>query len=115
MAAAKKIPWEELVKLIPALVVSAKELWNKWGSNQKQPPVDTEAEIKTQIAAIIERLEVLETSKVDQANLMKQIAEQLQGISTGLAEVSRRSSIALLAGICSIVISLTALVTVILR
>ena len=112
---ATQIPWKELIKIIPTVVVAAKELWNKWSSKTQPPLVDPQSEMKIQIATIVGRLQALESSEVDQANLMKQITEQLQGISTGLTEVSDRSSIGVWLGASALVVSCITLLLVVLR
>lgn len=114
-AAAAQISWQVVLKYLPVVADGARILWDKWNSKSKTPFVDTKAEPKTQIATIVERLEALEASEVDQANLFKQIAEQLQGMSAGLNEVSHRSSIGLWLGIGALAMSIIALVLVALR
>lgn len=118
MQAVPKLPknaWKEIIAIVPAVVAGAKEVYDKWSSRSKPVPVDPQSEIKSQIAAIVERLQVLEASGVDQANLAQQIAEQLQGLSAGLTEVSGRSSMGMWFGIGSLTVSIVALLVFIIR
>lgn len=91
--ATSNIPWREILKTVPTVIVAAKEFWDKWNSRKHIPVVDPQSEVKTQITAIVKRIQSLEDSEVDQASLIKQITEQLQGLSTGLDEVANRASI----------------------
>lgn len=111
------IPWNKILEIITSDVVinGAKDLWERWDSKTNPPPVDPQSEIKTQIEVIVKRLEALEASEPDQAKLMKEIAEQLQGVSTGLIEVSRRSSTGLWIGIGAFAISCVTLLIVLLK
>ena len=72
--AAKAIPWKELIKIAPTVVIAARELRNKWTSKSKPPISDPASEIKTQIAEWVDRIEVREASEVDQDSRMKQHA-----------------------------------------
>ena len=39
MAVAAAIPWKVILKALPMVVVTAKELWNYWSSMPKTAPV----------------------------------------------------------------------------
>jgi len=107
MAIAAAIPWKEILKALPTVVVSAKELWTRW-SKVKAAPVDPKADVKTQLASVAERVAALERAETDQAKLVSQIAEELQGIA-------RRVSVAYWLGLSGLVLACVAVVMAALR
>jgi hypothetical protein len=84
------------------IVVTARELWNHWLSRPRTAPVDPNADVKTQLASVGERLAALESAETDQAKLVSQMAEQLQGIA-------RRTSVAYWLGLSGLLLSCVAL------
>src|SRR5260221_8540402 len=74
------IPWKVILQALPTVVVTAKDLWNHW-SSRKSAPVDPHADVRTQLASVAERLAALESAETEQAKIVSQIAEQLQGIA----------------------------------
>jgi hypothetical protein len=102
MAVAAVIPWKLILQALPAVVVTAKELWNHWSSRPKTGPVDPNGDVRTQLASIGERLAALESAETDQAKLLSQIAEQLQGIA-------RRTALAYWLGLGGLVLACVAL------
>ncbi len=102
MAVAAVIPWTVILKALPTIVVTAKELWNHWSSRPKTAPVGPNADVRTQLASVAERLAALESAETDQAKLISQIAEQLQGIA-------RRASVAYWLGLSGLLLSCAAL------
>jgi hypothetical protein len=111
----KDMGWPAIIPYIPTIVDGAKTLWDKWANRAKSPVVDPQSAINTQIEVIVKRLSDLETSGSEQANLINQIAIQLEGISSGLTEVSRRSSIGLWLGVAATVISFSSLAVILFR
>jgi hypothetical protein len=109
------LPWKDILKVLPALVTAATKLWDRTSSQPKSAPINPNDDPQKQLTAIIERLQYLEDSEAAQANLIKQLLEQLQGVSVGLSEISRRSNISLFLGIGAFSVSIVALVIVILR
>jgi len=108
MAIAAAIPWKMIIQALPTVVVTAKELWNHWSSKPKTTPVDPNADVRTQLASVAERLAALESAETDQAKLISQIAEQLQGIA-------RRASVAYWLGLGGLLLSCVALLLVAFR
>lgn len=102
MAVAAAIPWKVILKALPAVVVTAKALWNHWSSRPKTALVGPDADVRTQLASAAERLAALESAETDQARLVSQIAEQLQGIA-------RRASAAYWLGLSGLLLSCAAL------
>ena len=109
------LPWKDILKLLPALVTAATKLWDRVTSQPKSAPINPNDDPQKQLSAIIERLQYLEESEAAQANLTKQLLEQLQGVSAGLTEISRRNNISLFLGIVAFAVSIVALVMVVLR
>jgi hypothetical protein len=108
MAVAAAIPWKVILKALPIVVVTARELWNHWSSRPKAAPVDANADVRTQLASVGERLAALESAETDQAKLVSQMAEQLQGIA-------RRASVAYWLGLSGLLLSCVALLLAVFR
>jgi hypothetical protein len=102
MAVAVAISWKMILKALPTVVVTARELWNYWSSRPKTAPVDPNADVRTQLASIAERLAALESAETSQAKLVSQMAEQLQGIA-------RRAAVAYWLGLSGVLLSCVAL------
>ena len=108
MTVAAVIPWKEILRHLPAVVVAARELWNHWSSRPRRGPVDPNADVRTQLAAVAERLAALEAAETDQAKVVSQIAEQLEGIA-------RRASIAYWLGLSGLLLGGAALLLAVFR
>jgi hypothetical protein len=108
MAVVAAIPWKVILHALPTIVVTAKDLWNHWSSRPRTAPVDPNGDVRTQLASIAERLAALESAETEQAKLVSQIAEQLQGIA-------RRASIAYWLGLGAMVLAGAALLLAVLR
>jgi hypothetical protein len=107
MTVAAVIPWKEILRHLPTVVVAAKELWNHW-SSKPQRGVDPNADVRTQLAAAAERLAALEAAETDQAKVVSQIAEQLQAIA-------RRAALAYWLGAGGLLLGAAALLLAALR
>lgn len=107
-----KIPWKQVIAMIPDVVRAAKAIWERWDAKPKPTPIDTTVSPSAQILAISTRIQALENNEATQSKLVSDIAEQLQGIAAGLEETATRQtfSIWLAAGAFAIsVICLAAL------
>lgn len=113
--AVTNLPWKDILKVLPAILTTATKVWDKLSSKPKPAVVDPNDDPKKQIATISERLQLLEDSGVVQADLIKQTLEQLQSVSVGLSETSKRSNVALWLGTSALIVSLVALVVVVFR
>ena len=111
---AAQLAWKEILKHLPAVIETAREIWERWNSRRRSP-VDQDAEPIVQIKSILERIDYLEDAEVKQAYLIRQISEQLQGISDGLEEVSRRIIIAHWLATAASCVSCAALLLFLLR
>jgi hypothetical protein len=108
MAIAAAIPWKMILQALPTIVVTAKQLWKHWSSRPQTAPIDPRADVKTQLASLADRLAALESAETEQAKLMSQIAEQLQGIA-------RRAAVAYWLGLSGLMLSCIALLLAALR
>jgi hypothetical protein len=89
------IPWDQVVLHGPKVLDAATALWDKWNSRPKPQPVGPNAETGTQVAAIVQRLQQLEEAQAASAELEKNMAQQIQSLTAGYAELSRKTTIAL--------------------
>ena len=108
MAIAAAIPWTMILRALPTVVVTARELWNRWSSRPRTAPIDPKADVRTQLASVAERLVALESAETDQTRLISQMAEQLQGIA-------RRTSVAYWMGLGGLLLSCAALLIAVFR
>ncbi len=108
MTIAAAIPWREILRLLPLVVATAEKIWKQVASKPKEPPVDPNADAKSQVATLAERLIQIEATQTEQAKLMSLVAEQLQGIA-------RRAAMGYWLGLSGLVLSCLALVILLLR
>src|SRR5262245_26012271 len=108
MALAAAIPWKIILEALPTVVVTARQLWQHWSSRPKPDPLHPHADVKTQLASVTERLTALESAQTDQAKLVSQIAEQLQGIA-------RRAAITYWLALSALMLSCAVLLLTVLR
>jgi len=109
VSAMTKLPWKQLIVLAPEVAKAAKSIWGNWASRPKPVPIDTAKSMDDQIAEVSRRLQSLEANEKGQAEVIGQMAEQLQGIATGLKETaSRQTRLAWIAG-AALLVSLAAL------
>jgi hypothetical protein len=112
--AAAKFPWKTLISVLPQVTQAAASAYAQWASRPKPEPVDITATTAAQIAEISQRIQALEANEKDQAEVVAQIAEQLQGIAFGLKETAARQSVVLWLGGGALAVSLCALVAAML-
>lgn len=110
---AAKLPWKQIIASLPAVVATAQRLWQAWRTTPTPKPIDTSASLETQILGLGKRVEALETNEKSQAEVVSQIAEQLQGVAAGLKEQSARMG-RLVIGVSVLAIGLVALGAVVL-
>jgi hypothetical protein len=87
---AAKLPWKQIIASLPTVVSTAQRLWQDWRTTPTPKPIDTSASLETQILGLSKRVEALEINERTQAEVVSQIAEQLQGVAAGLKEQSAR-------------------------
>lgn len=109
------IPWDQVILHGPKVLDAATLLWDKLNSRPRPQAIDPDAEIKTQLAGIVQRLQALEDAQAASVELDKAMAEQLQGLSAGLSELSRKTAIALWTACGAMLVSVIVLAVVVLR
>ena len=89
-AALKAIPWSTLLSQAPTLIEHSRKLFTRAPSPNAtgSPQPDVLAEIRT-------RLDALDGNSRTQAELLRQITEQMQRLTLGLEVVAARTRLAL--------------------
>lgn len=89
-AALKAIPWSTLLSQAPTLIEHSRKLFTRAASPgaTASPQPDVLAEIRT-------RLDALDVNARTQAELLRQITEQMQRLTLGLEVVAARTRLAL--------------------
>jgi hypothetical protein len=80
------LPLREMIVLASHVVQAASTIYQKWIARPKPEPVGPHAETRTQIAAIVQRLQTLEVLETDQVKLVQEMAQQIQSLSTRVAQ-----------------------------
>lgn len=110
--AALRIPWKELLKAAPVILGASGELVARL-SDRRRGPVD-EVKSPADTAAIVTRLEALEASGISQAELTKEMANQLKEVTQALRIVAVRSLAGLAISLVAFGLALAALVRTLL-
>ena len=114
MAIPPKIPWHQVLRHGPKVLETATSLFEKWQA-RKPEPVDPNAGIHAQLDAIVERLQVLEETESSQSEVIRNMAQQIEGLAAGLTELEKRTRIAwTIAGI-AVLLAAGACVALVLR
>ena len=103
------LPWTQIIKYLPEVASAAKIVWNQW-DNKPNPEIDPHASVDRQLEAVAKRIAALEANEKEQAALVSQIADQLQGIATGLSETAARQATVLRLSVAALVVAIVALV-----
>jgi len=90
--AASKLPWKQMIQLLPEVTRAAKRIWTYWESRPAQRPIDPSSSVASQVAAVAERVQALESNEKSQSEVISQIADQLQGLAVGLKETAARQA-----------------------
>lgn len=102
-AALKAIPWSTLMSQAPSLIEQSRKLFTRIRSPaQSTPATPTTPDVLDQICA---RLDALEGHSQTQAELLRQIAEQMQRLTVGLEVVAARTRLALAAAVVALLAS----------
>ncbi|HJV75690.1 MAG TPA: hypothetical protein VJ654_15805 [Noviherbaspirillum sp.] len=109
------IPWSQVILHGPKVLDAATTLWGKWNSRPKPQPIDPNSEPRLQAAELALRLQALEEAQAANAELVKNMAEQIQSVSEGLSDLSRKTTIAIWTACGAIVLSACTLVVVLIR
>jgi hypothetical protein len=106
--AIKAIPWEELIKQAPRILTAAAGLLGKTKKpNPTQPP---SSDLNAQISQLREDIKRIQETEPQQADLMKDIAKQVELLSEGLGVL--RARISLFAGLsaAALILSVIAII-----
>lgn len=109
------IPWSQVILHGPKVLDAATTLWGKWNSRPKPQPIDPDAEPGLQAAELAQRLQALEEAQAANAELVKNMAEQIQSISEGLTDLSRKTRIAIWVACGAILLSVCTLGVALMR
>jgi hypothetical protein len=107
-SAALRIPWGDLLKTAPDLLTAAGELVARLGDRRRGPVEQVKS--SAEVAALVTRLEALETSGVSQADLTKEMASQLKEVTEALRIVALRMLVALGFSLVALVLGLAAFI-----
>jgi hypothetical protein len=102
------LPWTQIIRYLPEVASAAKVVWNQWDGKPK-PVIDPTQSVGQQLEAVANRIAALEANEKEQAAVVSQIADQLQGIATGLSETAARQVLVLRLSVAALVVSLCAL------
>ena len=89
-AALKAIPWSTLLSQAPTLIEHSRKLFTR--TPPTNPPASPQPDV---LAEIRTRLDVLDGNSRTQAELLRQITEQMQRLTLGLEVVAARTRLAL--------------------
>jgi hypothetical protein len=103
--AVQAIPWDTLLKQTPAIINATKSLMAKTEVRRK-PSKAPAGDIAGQLEDLKQRLSALEGHDQSHAEVVKQMASQLEGLTRSLEVVSARIWIALCAAGFSLLIAI---------
>jgi hypothetical protein len=93
------IPWATILTHGPALVTAARQLLAAAGPSNRSPAPSVEA-----------RLQQLETTSMESARLLEDIAQQIQALTIAQEQTARRVRIAIAVGVTAVITSIAALI-----
>lgn len=109
LVALKAVPWGALLKNAPLILQTANALWNTVKGTKAQPPAGTDSE------ALERRVASLEEHDRANAELIRQMAEQVEALTVAAQVLAARMRIMLMAvgalALVSIALALIALWT----
>ncbi|MGH7326042.1 MAG: hypothetical protein ACREJ9_15555 [Candidatus Rokuibacteriota bacterium] len=103
-----RIPWKDLLKAAPAILTASGELVARLADRRRGPVEQVKS--PTDAAALVTRLEALETSGVSQAELTKAMANQLKEVTEALRIVALRMLFALGVSLVAFVLGMAAFI-----
>lgn len=104
-AALKAVPWKMLISQAPVIIDGANTLISKIGE-MRQGARQGQAELTARLQDIEDRLNALETHQTAQAELFKEIATQLNGLTESVRIVAARTWVAVVVSAFSVVFAL---------
>lgn len=106
-----KLPWKEIVKAAPVILTAAERLLRKRSTGQGAPMNLASDSQGRAPAALAKRLDALEQSEAEQAELVREMAEQIKQLTDAARIVSMRVNLAL-GGVFALAVSVAWLVVV---
>jgi len=101
------VPWPAIISALPTLVDAATRLFKR---TQKPPvPAIPDSGSEDRLKAVIDRLEYFEKLETEQAQVVKQLAEQLQNMGAATAAASKRAHAALATAVVASIVALASL------
>ncbi len=107
---ASALPWKQILKTAGVVASLAGGLWSKQGAKTKEvvdPQAAAGADVRSQLALLAQRVERAEAMGVEQARLMKMLAD--------VQSLARRAAIGYWVGIAGLLVALVALTLALLR
>lgn len=109
VSAISSIPWKEIIKAVPLVVESARKFYlTRRGRSDAQK--DTVIEDDQSVARTEDRLRTLEDDATSQAEIVAQMAEQVEALSMGLRTLSVRATVFMWIGAGVTVLAVVAIV-----
>ena len=108
---ASALPWKQILKTAGVVASLAGGLWSKQGAKTKEvvdPQTAAGADVRSQLALLAQRVERAEAMGVEQARLMKMLADDVQSLA-------RRAAIGYWVGIAGLLVALVAIAIALLR
>ena len=106
-----RLPWKQIIAYLPEVARAAKTVWSHWDGRQN-PEIDPTASVEQQLNVIAKRIQSLEANEKEQAAVVSQIADQLEGLALGLKETAAQQTIVLRVAIVALLLSIGALAAV---
>src|SRR3569623_3402970 len=88
------IPWDQVILHGPRVLDAATAIFDKLKTRPRTESIDPDSEVKIQLAAMVQRLQVLEEAQTAQAEIGKNMAEQIEGLTAALEQMSRKATLA---------------------
>ena len=96
-AALKAIPWSTLLSQAPSIIETSRKLFSR------VPPAAPPERHQVDLNELRTRLEALEANERSQAELLRQVADQMQRLTLGLEVIAARARLGLALGIIALV------------
>lgn len=109
------IPWDQVILHGPKVLDAATSIFDKWKTRPRPQAINPEAEVQTQLTAIAQRLQALEEAQTAQTEVAKDMAQQIQSLSAGFSDLSKKTALALWLAAGALLLSATALIAVFVR
>lgn len=109
LVALKAVPWGALLRNAPAILTTADRLWSAVKGRKEKPPPGSE------LQALSGRVAALEGHDQANAELVKEIAQQVQHLTDTAQVLAARLRIAIATGVLLLAISIALALAALLR